>query len=351
MKLCFVIGTRPEIIKVYPLLYYCKKNNIDYDLVHSNQHYSTNMDKVFFDDLNINVPDYNLKINNSSESTQITDVIKGCNDIFNKKQYNYVIVQGDTNTVLGAALAANKNKIKLCHVEAGLRSYDKNMPEEINRRIVDHISDFCFCPTKNSVQNLLEENISNSIIFNVGNTIVDSLALSKNKYSKIKVNEDEYALVTLHRPSNVDNKKKLSLIFQSLNSLKEELNLKIILPVHPRTKKNLKKFNINFNNVSLIDPLPYYEFLAHIKNSHLVITDSGGIQEEACILNIPCVTIRENTERPETISVGSNILSGLNKSEIINSCKIMLAKKSWINPFGDGNSSKKIIKILLSDNE
>lgn len=351
MNLCFVIGTRPEIIKVYPLLYYCKKKNIKYDLIHSNQHYSKNMDKVFFEDLNIEMPNYNLKINNSSESFQISDVIMGCTKIFKKNSYDFVLVQGDTNTVLGASLAANKIGIKLCHIESGLRSYDMNMPEEINRRIVDHISDFCFCPTENSVQNLLKENIDNSHIYNVGNTIIDSLILSKNKYCNININEKKYALVTLHRPSNVDDKKSLISILKTLNKLYFELNLKIIFPIHPRTKNNIQKYNISASNINFINPLPYYKFLAYMKNADLIITDSGGIQEESCFLNIPCVTIRENTERPETISVGSNILSGLDQNKIIFSCKKMLNKKSWVNPFGNGDTSKKIIKILLSNNE
>ena len=320
MKLCFVIGTRPEIIKMYPLLNYCNKNNIEYDLIHSNQHYSINMDKIFFENFNINKPDYNLKINNESESTQIGDVILGCNKIFKKNKYDFVLVQGDTNTVLGASLAANKNTIKLCHIEAGLRSFDMNMPEEINRRIVDHISEFCFCPTENAVQNLINENINYSNIFNVGNTIVDSLLLSKKKYSKVVVNEKKYALVTLHRPSNVDNENNLKLIFEALDELQSNLNYKIIFPIHPRTKNNLKKYFINYSNINIINPLPYYDFLAYMKNANLIITDSGGIQEESCILNIPCVTIRENTERPETISVGSNILAGLDKNKIIKAC-------------------------------
>ncbi len=352
MKIAIVVGTRPEIIKMSPIIKYCELKNIKHDIIHSQQHYSENMDKLFFKDLGIEYPKINLGVKSKKPHAQIAEIMKKCGEIFIKNCYDFILVQGDTNTVLAAALAANKCKIKLGHVEAGLRSFDYSMPEEINRIITDSISDFCFCPTETSASYLRKSGISDSKIFVVGNTIADSIKINLDKFKYIEIHkkfslDKRYALVTLHRPSNVDDKENLEKIIQSLSLISKKYNYEIVFPVHPRTKKNIKEMNIKTHNIRLMDPLGYFDFLSLINNSSLIFTDSGGIQEEACILGKPCVTLRENTERPETIDVCSNILTGLNEEQIISAVNYWENNpQNWQQPFGDGTSSQKIINIL-----
>ena len=352
MKIAIVVGTRPEIIKMSPIIKYCELNNINHDIIHSQQHYSENMDKLFFQDLGIEYPKINLGVKSKTPHTQIAEIMKKCGEIFIKYCYDFILVQGDTNTVLAAALAANKCKIKLGHVEAGLRSFDYSMPEEINRIIADSISDFCFCPTEVSASYLRKSGVCDSKIFVVGNTIVDSIKMNLDKFKNIDIFKKlslnkRYALVTLHRPANVDDRENLKKIIESLYLISKEYNYEIVFPVHPRTKKNFLDMNIKIYNLRLMDPLGYFDFLSLINNSSLIFTDSGGIQEEACILNKPCITLRENTERPETIEVSSNILTGLNEEKIISAVNYWEnTSPNWKQPFGDGTSSQKIINIL-----
>jgi len=260
------------------------------------------------------------------------------------------LVQGDTNTVLGGALAAKKLNILVGHVEAGLRSYDESMPEELNRRLTDHCSDFLFVPTKKAQQILLGEGISKKKIFLTGNTIVDSVKQNLKKITnldKLNVIPKKFFLVSLHRQENVDNPNRFKNIVKGLKKLKKEYNMPIIFPIHPRSRKMAKKYKINFKGIDIIEPVNYLQFLSLQKNSKLVLTDSGGVQEESCILKIPCVTLRDNTERPETIEVGSNMLAGSNPDKILLCAKKMLRRKrNWKNPFGDGRSASKIVTII-----
>ena len=319
-------------------------------MIHSNQHYSENMDKVFFNELNLPHPNYNLNAGSGKHGKQTGLMLEKIEFILELEKPDIVIVQGDTNTVLAGALAASKMNIKVGHVEAGLRSYDRKMPEETNRIIVDHISDLLFCPTEKQKLILKTEGINENKINVVGNTIVDTIIKCETSNDILKNNNLEtkaFILLTMHRQENVGKKEKLKEVMNKIETLKE-LNMKVIFPIHPRTKKMCLQFEINIPGfIKLIPPVNYSEMVTLEKNSFCIITDSGGIQEEACILKIPCITIRNTTERPETIEVGANKLATNN---LIDDVKEMTNKKrNWVNPFGKGDSSEKILRIIQNE--
>lgn len=361
--IAIILGTRPEIIKMSPIINACEEENIQYQLIHSGQHYSYEMDKVFFQELELPEVDYNLDVGSGTHAGQTAKILAGVEKILIKENYgknDIVLVEGDTNTVLASSLAATKLRIKVGHVEAGLRSYFRGMPEEINRTLTDHISDYLFAPTENAKKNLLREGIDKDKIFVTGNTIVDSvyqnLAIAKEKigskiFKKLNIDKGNYFLLTLHRQENVDIEERLKGVVDGLNLISKKYNLPIIFPIHPRTKKMIEKFNLESDkNIKMISPIGYLEFLQLEANAKLILTDSGGVQEESCILKIPCVTLRDNTERPETIEVLGNILVGCDKKKIIKGAELMLNKKrDWKNPFGDGNAAKRIVKILQNE--
>ncbi len=355
MKIAIVFGTRPEIIKMYPLIVECVKRKLDFFIVHSNQHYSENMDKIFFDELDLPQPKYNLGVGSGTHGNQTGNILMKVEDVFIKEKPTHVLVQGDTNTVLAAALAATKLQIKLGHVEAGLRSYNRTMPEETNRIVTDHISDFLFAPTEKQKEILLKEGISEDKIFVVGNTIVDSALSNKEKAEEkssilkdLEFDSKSYFLVTAHRANNVDIKENLIKLMDSLDAVAKKYKVPLLYPVHPRTKKKIDDFGIKVSeDIKFIDPVGYMDFISLEVNAKLILTDSGGIQEEACIFGVPCVTLRDDTERPETVDVGANMLAGLEKDKMISSVNKMLKKKGdWENPFGDGKSAEKIIDVL-----
>ena len=372
-KIAIILGTRPEIIKLSSIIrelhqLTINKKNIEYFIIHTNQHYSKNMDEVFFKELNLPTPKYNLNVGSGTHGKQTAKMIDGIEKILISENPDVVIVQGDTNTVLAGAISASKLHIKVAHVEAGLRSYDRNMPEETNRVLTDHISNYLFAPTEMAKRNLLKEGI-NKNVFVVGNTIVDAtiqnIEIAENNKNnnislKTNINED-YFLLTLHRAENTDNKERLTNIVNAIIKATEKYNQKIIFPIHPRTEQKLKEYNLfenlqKNNKIEIIEPVGYLEFLLLEKNAKLILTDSGGVQEEACILGAPCITLRDNTERPETIYIGSNILVGADINKILNGIGEMTDKKirseasiARNNPFGDGNSGKTIVKILLKN--
>jgi UDP-N-acetylglucosamine 2-epimerase (non-hydrolysing) len=359
MNICIVIGTRPEIIKMAPLIRACEKRNLDYFILHTGQHYSYEMDKKFFEDLELKKPKYNLNVGGKEYRKQVGLMITKIKKILSKEKPDIVFVQGDTNSVLAGALAANKLQIPIGHHEAGLRSHDLTMLEETNRIITDHISDFLFAPTADAINNIKEEGLVKNI-FLTGNTVVDAvnenLILAEKKVNilkKLNLEKNNYITVTAHRAENVDNEKRLRGIIDGLILVSQFTKLQIIYPIHPRTLKNLKKFNIEQpNEIKFINPLGYLEFLQLEASSKLIITDSGGLQEEACILKVPCVTIRDNTERPETIKAKINILAGTSPNKILNSTKEMLNYNGeWINPFGDGKAGEHIIDIWLENKD
>lgn len=349
MKIAIILGTRPEIIKLSPIIRECQKQNLDFFIIHTNQHYSPSMDKSFFEELKLPIPKYNLGIKESLHGQMIGKMIEGIETILLEEKPDWVLVQGDTNTVISGAISANKLGIKVGHVEAGLRSYDRSMPEEINRILTDHVSDALFCPTETQSTILEGEGISRGKIFITGNTIVDALEENKNLTDDIQLStSSKYLLLTLHRPSNVDDKSTFSSLITALESLSSSLNIPIYWPIHPRSEAKIKEFGIKVDEskIIVVPPVGYLEMIKLESSAELILTDSGGVQEEACILHVPCVTLRDSTERPETVAVGANMLYGGSES-LLNSVKSMFSKaKKWQNPYGDLQVSKKILKII-----
>jgi len=358
MKMAIILGTRPEIIKMAPIIRELESKEVDYFIVHSGQHYSYNMDRVFFEQLNLPKPKYNISVGSGTHAEETGKALIGIEKVLLMEQPDVVLVQGDTNTTLSGALAAAKLMIKVGHVEAGLRSFDKGMPEELNRVIVDHLSDYLFAPTEKARKNLLNEGINKDRIFLTGNTIVDivyqnlNLVKDNNILETLDLNTDDFFLLTLHRQENVDNKQRLLNIVKGLELIGQEFDIPIVFPIHPRTKERLKEFGISLPSfIKLIEPLDYLSFLKLEISAKLILTDSGGVQEEACILKVPCVTIRHNTERPETLDVGANVLAGTDPKRILEKTKIMLSRRrTWPNPFGNGKAAKRIVDVVLSKN-
>jgi len=350
MKILCTVGTRPNFIKIAPLLDEFKKYpKFKPILVHTGQHYDYEMSEVFFKDLNIPKPDYNLGIGSGSHAEQTGKIIIEFEKVCLKEKPDLVVVVGDVNSTLAAALVAAKLGIKVAHIEAGLRSFDRAMPEEINRRLTDHISDFLFVTEPSGLKNLLNEGVARDKIFFTGDIMIDTLINAKNKIAKSKIIEkynlkkNNYAVLTLHRPSNVDDKKKFVKLINILN--KVDKRVQTIFPVHPRTKKQLPK-NIG---AFCIPPLGYLDFIALISRAKFVLTDSGGVQKETTFLKIPCLILRENTEQPITIIKGSSILCGTDKNKILNTVNQILSskyKKSGIPKYWDGETAKRILKIL-----
>lgn len=353
MKFCVILGTRPEIIKLCPIIRELEKRKLDYFVIHTNQHYSEDMDRIFFQELNLNPAKYNLNVGSESHGKQTGLMLERIEPILLNEKPDFVLVQGDTNTVLAGALVASKLGIKIGHVEAGLRSYNRTMPEEINRIVTDHVSDYLFAPTKEQKEILKKENLLEKT-YVVGNSVVDAvyqnipIAEKKFKISDFGLNQKKYVLLTMHRPANVDDHKRLLKIISNLDELSKEYDFIYYFPIHPRTKKMLNAFNINLSSrFKVVDPVGYLEMLYLMKNSILIITDSGGILEEACVLRIPTLNLRNETERPEANKVGASKIVGDDYQKLISAFKhYKTIKFNWKNPFGDGKTSQKIIDIL-----
>jgi UDP-N-acetylglucosamine 2-epimerase (non-hydrolysing) len=354
MKIAIILGTRPEIIKMAPLIKIYQQNRADFFLIHTGQHYSYEMDKVFFDQLKLPRPKYNLDVGSGSHAEQTGKMLIGIEKTLLKEKPDIVLVEGDTNSVLAGALAAAKLGIRVGHMEAGLRSYDRTMPEEINRLLTDHLSDYLFAPTPKARQILLGEGVDEKKITVTGNTIVDAVQQnrelaesSKDIMNDLNAKSGQYFLVTLHRQENVDNAARFASILTGLGKVALKYKLPVIYTIHPRSRKQINQFGLQPDNLSIIEPLDFLGFLQLESKARLILTDSGGVQEEACILGVPCVTLRDNTERPETLEVGSNILAGATSERIIECVQIMLEKKDkWTNPFGDGKAAERIAKII-----
>ncbi|HIH61433.1 MAG TPA: UDP-N-acetylglucosamine 2-epimerase (non-hydrolyzing), partial [Methanobacteriales archaeon] len=306
MKIAIIIGTRPEIIKMAPVIDEIKKRDLKFSLIHTGQHYDHEMSQQFFQDLELPKPDHYIGVGSKSHAKMTATTMEGLEDILKEEKPDIVMVQGDTNAVLAGALVASKMHIPVGHVEAGLRSFDKTMPEEINRIVADTCTHLYYTPTEKAALNLLFEGADPENIIITGNTVVDAclrnLEIAKRK-SNIKFPSDKIVTLTVHRAENVDNKARLKSITQALLELDEFI---IVFPVHPRTRKNLKKFHLykllsEAEHIKLVKPLGYLDFLLLLSRSYVVLTDSGGLQEEAITLNIPCLTLRYNTERPETV--------------------------------------------------
>ena len=368
-KILSVVGARPNFMKMAPVHKELQryKSKLNHRIVHTGQHYDKAMSDVFFKELELPKPHIYLGIGSLPHSEQVAKIMVGLEKVLLKEKPDLVLVYGDVNSTMAAAIVCAKLLIKngkpipVAHIEAGLRSFDNTMPEEINRKVTDSISSYLFVTEKSGMENLMDEGVKKSNVFFVGNTMIDSLKSYMRKteasdiLNQLALSKNDYTLVTLHRPSNVDTKEGLTKIldiFISINELNK--NTEIVFPVHPRTRKMMETYKLRrkFNavpNLIITEPLGYLDFLSLMMNARYVLTDSGGIQEETTSLKIPCLTLRENTERPVTVDEGTNTLTGLNKNAIIkNIKKIESGKyKSGTSPkYWDGKSAQRIVSMI-----
>ena len=351
MKIASILGVRPQFVKASVVSRELRKKHKEI-LIHTGQHYDYEMNQVFFEELGIPEPDYYLGVGSGSHGFQTGEMLKKIEEILVNEKPDLILTYGDTNSTLAGALAASKMHIKTAHVESGLRSFDKSMPEEINRILTDHCSDILFCPTQNAVDNLKREGITENV-FLTGDVMVDSLLYNKeiaeNKSQILKnlnLNSKEYLVATIHRASNTDNKENLKNIVDAFS----ELNETIVFPVHPRTQKLLQTYGLYDKlkaSVCLIEPLGFLDFIKLMNHAKMILTDSGGVQKEAYILKVPCITLRENTEWVETIEDGWNVLVGSNKEKIEEAIhEFKYFSKNCGTSFGDGNASVNIVSII-----
>lgn len=353
LVIAVVLGTRPEIIKCSPIIRECQERGLDFYILHTGQHYDFEMDAAFFRDLELPEPKYNLGVGSGSHAEQTAKIMLGIEKVLVDDEPDVVLVQGDTNTVLGGALVSSKLCIQLGHVEAGLRSGDLRMPEEVNRIVADHVSDILFAPTEVSRGNLIREGIGEEKIRVTGNTVVDAvgqnLEISRklNALGGLGVEPRGYVLVTLHRTENVDDEGVLRGLLKALKEVQRRFSVPVVFPVHPRTRKMISSYGLSTRGLITMKPLGYLEFLQLESQARLILTDSGGVQEEACILGVPCLTLRGNTERPETVAVGANSVVGTEPESIVRSARVALESNvHWVNPFGDGRAAARIIDAL-----
>jgi UDP-N-acetylglucosamine 2-epimerase (non-hydrolysing) len=350
MHILHVVGARPNFMKAAPVVRALgTRENVRQTLVHTGQHYDKNLSDVFFSQLNMAEPDVNLEVGSGSHAVQTAEVMKRFEPVVLERKPDVVLVYGDVNSTVAAALVCSKLLIRVAHVEAGLRSFDRTMPEEVNRIVTDRLADLLFTPSEDGDVNLEREGVPAGKIYRVGNVMIDSLVrlLPVAKQCPRNGLPERYALVTLHRPSNVDDSASLRSILKSLLGVNEQLE--VVFPVHPRTRQRIEQFGINIDKLHLLDPLPYIEFLSLQSRAAVVITDSGGIQEETTYLGVPCLTLRSNTERPVTVSMGTNVLVGQDL-ELLNSelARVLegKAKKGSIPPLWDGRAGERIAEVL-----
>jgi len=352
MKIMHIVGARPNFMKAAPVIEAIHHfPQLKQSLVHTGQHYDANMSQIFFDQLGMPRPDYNLEVGSGSHARQTADIMVHFEEVIQANPPDMVLVYGDVNSTIATALVATKAGIRVGHVEAGLRSWDRSMPEEINRVLTDQISDYFFTPSGDADENLRREGVDAKKIFRVGNVMIDTLIklLGKAREPKITGRQDRFILVTLHRPSNVDDPETLGRLLGTLNHISKEIQ--VIFPIHPRTRRRLEQFNLSDvgANVLLTDPFGYLEFLWLQQHASVVVTDSGGIQEETTYLQIPCLTMRENTERPITAEIGTNILVGTDTARLGKEIENVLdgcSKKGAVPELWDGKAGQRIAEIL-----
>lgn len=379
MKLINIVGARPNFMKIAPIIEAIAAHNrtgrapIEHLLVHTGQHYDEKMSKLFFHDLGIPKPDIDLGVGSGSHAEQTAEIMKRFEKVCLKETPTHILVVGDVNSTIACALVASKLDIKVIHVEAGLRSFDRGMPEEINRVLTDAISDCLFITEKSAKDNLLREGVAGEKIFFVGNVMIDTLLKHRERAGESRVldalglnavKDGGYAVLTLHRPSNVDDRKTFSGLLDALVEISR--GLPVIFPVHPRTGKNIEEFGLSRHFKALPDesvkkggifttgPLGYLDFLRLMASARMVVTDSGGIQEETTVLGVPCVTLRENTERPVTITDGTNVLAGIGRDNIVRAVRASLKRlddgdyRAAVPPLWDGKAAERIVEVLAS---
>lgn len=359
IKVISVVGARPNFMKIAPIHRAFKNysDQVQHLICHTGQHYDEKMSKVFFEELELPTPDFYLGVGSGSHAEQTANVMIKFEEILLKEKPDLIIVVGDVNSTIACSLTASKLHIKIVHVEAGLRSGDRLMPEEINRILTDAISDMLFVTEKSGIENLRSEGVLNGKVHFTGNVMIDSLVHFQPKIrkseilSKYGLNPNNYVLVTLHRPSNVDRQEQLIKLIELLNSIAEKR--KVLFPIHPRTKNNLEKFSLSESineNLILTEPIGYLDFLALTSQAELILTDSGGIQEESTFLGVQCITLRTSTERPVTVEVGTNQLLGtdLDKAKIA-AVDVLNGnlKKGSIPELWDGKAAERIVKIIV----
>jgi len=359
MKIVNVVGARPNFMKIAPIMeQFERSRGIEPLLVHTGQHYDEKMSDLFFRQLGIPQPDINLEVGSASHAVQTAEIMKAFEAVVLEHKPDVVLVVGDVNSTIACGLVAVKLGVKLVHIEAGLRSFDRSMPEEINRVLTDSISDLLFCTEQSGVDNLLREGIPKGKIFLVGNVMIDTLlknkakAATSNVLSQFNLDGNDFAVLTLHRPANVDDVIAFGRVLDALEIIQNDMP--VIFPIHPRTRKNLSSWSLGerikkLPNLRLTDPLGYLDFLKLMSSARIVLTDSGGIQEETTIFKIPCLTLRENTERPITVEIGSNTVVGTDTDKIIETYQ-QAANGDWCKPqiplLWDGHAAERIVKII-----
>jgi UDP-GlcNAc3NAcA epimerase len=350
MKIASIVGARPNFIKLSPVCKELKRCGLDNIIIHTGQHYNYEMDRVFFDEMGIPTPDYHLGIGSGSHGFQTGEMLKEVERALVAEKPDAVIVFGDTNSTLAGGLAAAKLHIKCAHIEAGLRSYDRKMPEEINRVLVDHCSDLLLCPTRTAVENLAREGITKNVYLTgdvMADAQMDCQRIAENKshiLESLKLRPKEYFLVTVHRASNTDDRGNLVAIIEALSALDD-----VVFPCHPRTEKYLKDFGLwddLIGRINVIKPVGYLDMLLLEKNARKIITDSGGVQKEAYLLGVPCITLRDETEWVETVDDGWNVLVGPNQEKIVSAARSFEPGHERADVFGKGDASIKIVELV-----
>src|SRR6058998_2308134 len=352
-RIVTIIGTRPEIIKMAPVVKALDALDQDHILVHSGQHYDVMMDRIFFRDMELREPNYRFELKEQPPHLQVATTMRQVATV--AKSADLVIIHGDTNTTVAGALLASKLDRPLAHVEAGIRSFDKSMPEEVNRIIADQLSNLLFAPTPVSRENVTEG------VHVVGNSVIDALLQNlpiaekrSDVLSRLGLTPHGYMVLTFHRSENVDSKERLSRALVAFERAADEAEMPILFPIHPRTAKRLQEFGLEKRadeqaSLRRIEPTGYLDMLILEKNAALVMTDSGGLQEESCFFCVPCVTLRENTERPETLEIGSNVLAGTDPERVRDAVRRQLdTKRDWPNPYGDGTTGKQIAQRVAA---
>lgn len=360
MKITLIAGARPNFMKIAPIIHAIQHanedgKNIEYRIVHTGQHYDKKMSETFFEELNIPKPDVNLGCGGGSQAEQTSAIMIAFEKELIDNPTDLVMVVGDVTSTMACSIVAKKLNTKVAHVEAGIRSNDLTMPEEINRMVTDSITDYFFTTSEIANKNLRNLGISDDRIFFVGNVMIDTLLANFDKlrkcddYSSLELKEKKYFVLTMHRPANVDESSKLKTMMNEI--IKCSQGLPIVFPIHPRTAKIFKDLGIHADNLHIIDPLGYLEFNYLVKNAMAVITDSGGITEETTVMHVPCLTLRDNTERPETCEIGTNMLVGTDPKYIAPAMDILFSgnwKKSSIPELWDGHAAERIVNLLLN---